>query len=486
MSASEKNRQALLALLGSDALVAKLSHTRLAVALPEAGTSVSAILLTEVLADTLGRLWPNIDFFGEAAELALRISQDAATSGHAPAEGHRIAWAPPYDLVVCVGRTAPSASTNVIQVGADDWRVSFGAEAECGNGDNPIGPAFAAALTAAQVFLACFASELDGSGARTVDDWRFDVRDLFGAPDLQLQDLDLQETHVFGVGAVTHGFAWLLERWPRDVAGTINLVDSDTYGAGNGQRYAFMKPSSDATSKVDAVAARLRKHPRLVVAPFLADMNSYCQQRGYDRPLKRVVAGLDSEEARRQAGLKSPIRTINMWTGGSYIGAGQYISGDDRACLTCAYPEPTASPRDEVAKFHLLTGLLPELVRELLDSARGLKAEEAQKVEIAKGIAAASIIGEPLRSVLPVLCATGRITVNDFNEAVDVPFAFSSLLAGISGFMMLLRDVQLGNNVSECWTQHVFKRPSQAMMKRERRQMSCVRCNAAELLDSLR
>ena len=61
---------------------------------------------------------------------------------------------------------------------------------------------------------------------------------------------------------------------------------------------------------------------------------------------------------------------------------------------------------------------------------------------------------------MPILCATGRVQAEVGKAAVDVPFAFSSLLAGIAGFIMLLRDVQLGSEVSECWNEHVFKVPS--------------------------
>lgn len=486
MSAAEKNRQALMALFGDDALVSKLASTRIAVVSPPANTPASAVLLANVLVDALARLWPNIDFVGEIAESLLVAGHDAATAGAAPVDGLKLSWAPPYDIVVSVGGPTLCTTSPNIQVGADGWHVQFGEGAVCGNSKNPVGPAFAAGLAAAQVFGHCFGTALEGSGLRPLGDWSADVRELFGAADLELRDLHLQDTHVFGVGAVTHALAWMIENWPEPISGELHLVDGDAYGDGNGQRYAFMKPGNIGTPKVDAVAHRLTAaHPSLVAKPHEMGMNDYCQGRGYDRPFFRVIAGLDSEESRRHAGLKDPARAINMWTSGYHIGAGQYVPGEGRACLVCAYPEPLDALLDEVNMFFKQTGLFPDVVRELLDSARGLTEAEAQKVSQAKGVPIERIIGEPLRSVIPVLCATGSVPLEEAKKAVDVPFAFSSLLSGVAGFIMLLRDVQMSNETSECWNQHVFKKPSTAMMKTEGRHMRCVRCEAAGLIDSV-
>lgn len=481
-TAADKNRQALAALLGNAALAARLVSTRIAVVAPQCDTPASAALLVEVLADTLGRLWPNIDFVGAEAAAALRVAQDAALSGEAPTGGLRAAWAPPYDVVVSIATSTPGHQSVEIIVGADDWTVGFGGSVACGASDNPVGPAFAAALAAAQVFATCFATELTDSGAKPLDDWHADVRDLFGAPELAVVPIDLEHTHIFGVGAVTHGTAWLLEHWPQPVDGKLDLVDRDGYGGGNGQRYAFMPADALGKSKVELMTARLNKRGDLEVTPHATDLNTFCQERGYDRALGRVITGLDSEESRRQTALKLPERTINMWTSGSYIGAGQYVPGEGRGCLACAYPEPIDTPLDETAVFAAATGLLPGLVRELLNSARGLTAEEAQTVANARGVAAASLVGEPIRSVRPMLCATGSVPLTVDTGAVDVPFAFSSLMAGVTGFIMLLRDIQLRQAVSEGWTQHMFKRPAPAMMNEQGVHARCVRCGCFGLM----
>lgn len=473
-TAQEKNRQAFAALFGNDALGNKLLSTRLAVMLPPQKTRASA-LLAEVLADVLGRLWPNIDFCGDGAEAVLTTAQSAAESGGAPTDGLRIGWTPPYDFVIGVGTTTNDEQARCLQVGADGWNVQIGQGATCGDSDNPVGPAFAAALAAAQAFLACFANELDGYDLNLLEAWQADLRELFGAPSLQMQALDLGNTHVFGVGAVSHGLLALLERWPREVTGQLVLVDRDPYGISNGQRYAFTKREDSGQLKVARMAQRLRAKLSAEIIPHALDLNTYCANRGYDTPLQRVIAGLDSEEARRQVALKLPERTLNMWTSGIRIGAGQYVPGDGRGCLFCAYPEPTEKLLDEVAETVARTGLRPDIVRNLFDSARGMTEAEAAQVAIQFALPLSSIVGEPLRSVLPALCATGRIQAAD-KSTVDVPFAFSSLLSGIAGFMMLLRDIQLADSVSEGWSQHIFKAPSTKMMQYQGRHESCVPC----------
>ncbi|MDD5581463.1 MAG: hypothetical protein PHY16_19630 [Methylobacter sp.] len=210
-------------------------------------------MLAEVLADVLGRLWSNIDFKGSCTQLQLSVAVNAAKSGSAPVDGLSVQWAPPYDCVISIGSPEVPDSGYVVQVGANDWEVQLGPETTCGPSDNPVGPAFAAALAAAQIFFHVFKSELVGMNAMPLNSCQVDLRQLFHATELEVGPLNIGETHVFGVGAVTHGLVWLLEPWPSTVTGEINLVDQDKYGDSNGQRYAFMRPENWEQTKVSAV-----------------------------------------------------------------------------------------------------------------------------------------------------------------------------------------------------------------------------------------
>lgn len=478
-SAGEKNAQALKALFGDAALAGRLSSTRIAVVTSSEQMPKSGMLLAEALADVLGRLWPNIDFSGSCSERQLIVATDAARSGGATSDGVVCRWAPPYDCVVFIGTPILSDAGYAIQVGADDWLVKFGPDAFCGNSENPVAPAFAAAISAAQVFKHVFEAELAGMDTPLLHECNFDLRVLFDAPLLEIAPLDLRETHVFGVGAVSHGLVWLLEHWPSTVSGELHLVDQDKYGDSNGQRYGFMHRRNVGTYKVDAVKERLDvAHPNLSVKAHPVDLNGYCATRGYETPLYRVIAGLDSAEARRHTAFKLPERAVNMWTEGVRIGAGQYVPGDGRACLACGYLEKTDSPLDEVAEIFQQTGIRPDLVRSLLDSGRGLTQQEAVTVAGHRGVPPDQFVGQPLRSVLPALCATGRLQLPNNSEAVDVPFAFASLFAGIAGFVMLLKDCLDDSRASYGWTQHIFKRPTPYMHSRQHSNARCVCCEA--------
>jgi len=210
------------------------------------------------------------------------------------------------------------------------------------------------------------------------------------------------------------------------------------------------------------------------------DLNSYCAERGYDSPLQRAIAGLDSAEARRHVALKLPWHTVNMWTEGVRIGAGRYLPGDGHACLACGYLENADTPVDEVGEIYLQTGIRPDLIRSLLDSGQGLTLQEATMIAGHRGVAPDQFVGQPLRSVLPALCATGRLQMPNDSEAVDVPFAFASLFAGIAGFVMLLKDCSNNLNGSYGWTQHIFKKPSSHMYSSLYTKSNCVCCSAME------
>ncbi len=481
-SAKEKNAQALQTLLGSTALVERLASTRICVVTPPENTPPSGQLLAQVLADVLARLWPNIDFYGSSAQTQLQIAKGAAASGAVTIDGLKNCWEPPYHCVVAVGCEPPAGEFPVIRVSANEWQAKIGTDATCGDSDNPVGPAFAAALAAAQVFHRIFEAELHNFGASTITEGCFDVRDLCSAKELATGPINVGHTHLFGVGAVSHGLIWLLEKWPEPILGKVDLVDPDEYGFSNGQRYAFMSAVTEEKRKVYAVRNRLRAaHKDLVVEAHQRDINSYCAERGYEQPIQRAIAGLDSAESRRHVALKLPASAINMWTSGVRIGAGRYVPETHGACLACEYLEDTSEARDEVARVSQETGLRPDRVRVLLDTAEGLGQEDANAVSRHRNIASPAVVGQPLRSVLPILCATAQIQMQANAEPVDVPFSFASLFAGISGFMMLLKDTVNPSIPSEGWTQHVFKMPSHHMYSQRHPRSECVCCSELRL-----
>jgi ThiF family len=484
-AAIDKNAQALRALFGNDALAARLASTRLAVVTPPSHLPAAGRLLGAALVEVLARLWPNVDLQGHQAEILLDAACAAAKSGGGATDGFKVQWQPPYDLVLCLGCEAQSTDAPVLRLGADGWVASLGSDATCGAGENPVGPALAAALGGAQVFRRIFSDELCEMDAPPIEAWHGDARALFGAEGLETDAIDLGSVAFFGVGAVTHGLMWLVERWPSAVHGHVSLVDQDRLGASNGQRYAGLRAEDVGHDKVKVMASRLQAaHPALAVESHPVDLNRYCASRGFEQPLERVVSGLDSAEARRQVALKLPLHTVNMWTAGERVGAGRYSPMAGGACLACEYLEKMDKPVDEVGELHQQTGLLPHVIRRLLDSGCGLTDSEAQTVAAKWQVPHAQFVGQPLRSVMPVLCATGRLQLDSGSETVDVPFAFASMLAGIAGFMMLLKDTQSAPPASEGWSQHIFKRPSYRELHRRSSRPTCVCCSAMACLAS--
>lgn len=481
-SADEKNRQALKALFGSDVLADRLTAVRIGVIFsPEVA---SAALLGDYLADVLARLWPNIEFSGVFADRTAKVAHAAARAGGATGDGIRIAWAPPYDVVVAVGFDCPAQANHLLRIGANGWNAALGAGATCGDDSNPVGPAYAAALAGAQVFRRIFAPELANMGAPPMEDWAGDVRDLSGATGLAVGPISLSDTHFFGVGAVTHGLVSVLEKWPGGVEGEVDLVDQDRYGPSNAQRYAGMQSENIEEFKVEVVKGRLQTaHPRLRVRPHPVDANTYCAARGYDPVPSRAVVGLDSAEARRQVAFKLPHRTINMWTGGERAGASRYVPVGQCACLACSYLEDTGTPLDEVAHLHRQTGLRPDKIRSLLGG-RPLTEGEAEEIAKRWNTDWRLLVGQPLRSALPILCATGKLQLGPQAEAADVPFAFASLFAGVAGFMMLIKDLNLPEG-SEGVTAHLFKPATPHLLQPLYRRETCPRCEAADALAAM-
>ncbi|HEX2544482.1 MAG TPA: hypothetical protein VHL79_06370 [Ramlibacter sp.] len=476
MSAFDKNTQALVTQFGSDALAQRLLTTRIGVHTSD--SRLSARLLGDVLADCIARLWPNIDFCGVWADRQLQTAESAVLSGSAPGTGLKVAWADSYDVVLQIGDERPPASAPLIlRVAADGWMAYLGPEGHCSDEGNPVGPAFAAAIASAQVFRHVFRSELADIEPEAIDKLAFDVRQICGTPLAAAEELDLDGTVFMGTGAVTHALLWLLENWPKKATGAIDLVDPDPYGSSNGQRYAFMRPFAGKAMKVSALAERLRlAHPSLTVKPCDQDLNTYCQERGYALPIVRAVTGLDSPEARRQAALKLPQRTINLWTDEHRCGGSRFAPDGDAACLACEYVEDVTAAMDETAEFQLETGLQPQEVRQLLDASGHLTPEQAATVARHRGVPVEKLLDMPLRSVRPVLCASATVQVGADTPPADVPFAFSSLLAGVAGFMMLLSDLRVPQG-SVGWNQHVFKAPSKFMHSPRYMRAGCACCS---------
>lgn len=486
-TAVEKNRQAFAGLLGDSALANRVAAIRIGVISGPDAAGAAGRLLAEALGDVLGRLWLNIDATGPVSQVLLHSAQSAAKSASFPSKLNE-SWAPPYDVVIAIGTTASADAGPVVRIGADGWVVTAGTCARVGDSPIPVGPVVAAALAGAEVFKHVFSGALGETTQTWLGDLEWDAWSLgHGDNPPPLQPLRFSDAYVFGAGAVTHGLIWALQRWPAPVEGSLRLVDHDSYDDSNGQRYCGMTDVNIGNSKATVVAERLKlAHRGLIPTPYPVHLNAYFDAHEPVPNVHLAIVGLDSAESRRHVALKLPRRTVNMWTERQYLGAARFGFNADWPCLMCAYPEALRESRDEAAVVSAQTGLGPARVRHLLDTAEGLSPQDAAVVAQRGGLSQDDVLGRPLRTALHQLCATGHVALPDTNREVDVPFAFSSLLAGSIGFVNLVRELWAHEDPPSRWVYNVLRRPNPGLTERVSRRPHCLLCGNDDALSVIR
>lgn len=482
LTASEKNRQALIALFGNAALADKLQALRIGVISDASSFVASGKLVAEALGDVLGRLWVSIDAVGPLSDLVLKAAERAAASGNKPLTAHET-WSPPYDAVVVLGQPPSGDIGPQIRVGADGWMLYAGPASRFSNSPVPVAPTFAAGLAGAEVFKTAFRMELSDT-ARPIGSVELNLLD-FGRPTVAHfpSDIVLPRTHIFGVGAVTHGLLWVLERWPGKLSGELLLIDPDSYDGSNGQRYAGMTADYKGP-KAEVKEQILRsRHAGIEVTGFEIDGDTY-----FDRyePIPNVslaVSGVDSKEMRRHIALKLPRRAVNMWTEGTWVGAARFGGGDGWPCLMCRYAEPREAALDDVTRISRASQLSPHRVRELLDGDSRLTPQDAAIVAQRLGGTSDKIAGQSIWSILHEICATGAIQMPGQEQRADVPFAFSSLLSGVAGFVNLIQELSGIQTRPFDWSYDVLERLHKNCATPASPDANCMLCGGAYSLD---
>ncbi|ODA41861.1 ThiF family adenylyltransferase [Desulfosporosinus sp. BG] len=476
-----KNKLAIFRLFGNNpALINKLQDVKIGIWSGDNSNYKAGYLLAEALGDLLGRFWRNIHVTGPLTREFILVANEAALSGGQPNPAVE-EWNPPYDFVIAIGSEAPLISGKVLKVGASGWRVGFGSNAFVDDNPNPVGPAAAACLAAIELFKNIFREELGDRITSMPSDYQWSAWD-YGLNDKAHDNNSVFFDNVFfiGIGAVTHGLLWLLERWPAPITGTIYLIDQDSYDESNGQRYVGMKSNDFRQSKSVQAAKRIvLKHPSVNVYPYSTDMNTFFERERPDCEIKLAVAGVDSAEHRRQLALKLPKRVVNMWTENDWVGAARFGFRDGWPCLYCAYPMNKFAPLDETGEIANQTGLQPIRVRKLLFNGAGLNQAD---IDIIKqrynNPGLQTLLGKPIRSILGSLCATGHIALPGTKEdTADVPYAFSSFLAGIGGFLELLHEIWEVKSTPGHWQFRVFSYPVAGNWSARGPKQSCYLCS---------
>ncbi|HJU08320.1 MAG TPA: ThiF family adenylyltransferase [Rhodanobacteraceae bacterium] len=172
------------------------------------------------------------------------------------------------DHLILIGNTSPSialsAERQVITVIADGWCAWVGEPDKAPrnaspNSRNPLGPFFGATLAAGEVFKRTrgitrgrFLSAAGYSlwSGESNEDWCA----LEDGP--EVSGLSLCPIHIFGLGAVGNGLAYLMQNMELD-QGYFILVDDDVYDGTNLNR-CFLAGAQDVShKKVDAISSAL-------------------------------------------------------------------------------------------------------------------------------------------------------------------------------------------------------------------------------------
>lgn len=320
--AQSKNETAIGRVTGDKAFAERLGSLRIGIWSDSTSAKKSGYLIAEALGDILGRLWKNLEVAGPLSNEFLHAASSSAASG-----GQIILleekWNPPYDYVISIGTDLPPETNVGIKVGAAGWTATVGPNATVAEEANPVGPTAVSAIAAAEVFKFLFKDALGEQIEFLPSNFEWSAWDYglnYKAP--SIKPITFDDVHVFGVGAVSHGLLWLLERWPFEVSGIITLIDHDCYDDSNGQRYLGMRPNDLKQCKVIQVAERLRaRHKNLIIKSYDVHMNKYFKEFRHDCLINMGVVGLDNPEHRRQLALKLPKRVINMWTEKNHLGA---------------------------------------------------------------------------------------------------------------------------------------------------------------------
>ena len=477
--AFEKNKKALKNLLGNDELSALITSSKIGV-WSETVEYQSGVLISKALGEFLGRFWLNIDTEGIYSDIVVEYVNKSSKSCQFNSNINK-QWNPPYDFVISIGTELPSGTKKGISIGADSWSVFVNQNVQLSNDSNPVGPFCAAALASAEAVKVSFGKN-NISDQNSLIPQTFSWNSWFGESDNPPENMDLyfDEMHIFGVGAVSHGFFWILKNWPRDITGTIHLIDPDNYDVSNAQRYLGMSADDCGKSKVKQMAEKLKRcHPNLDIKIYHKDMNQYFMDENSDCNVSLAIVGLDSIEGRRQLALKLPKNIINMWTSEDYVGASKHLYEDSWPCLYCSYPEEEQESVDETSLiFHELNkSLEPTKIRELLYSGQPLSFIDARKIGQKINIDFNSIIGKPIRSVRSYVCSTGRIQLPQSSTEAQVPFAFASGLAGLGGFVETVREIWKLKVQPGTWQMQVLERPTDYSWMPRKKRPNCYLCS---------
>ncbi|MDB5874658.1 MAG: Y4jF [Ramlibacter sp.] len=383
--------------------------------------------------------------------------------------------------LLVVGRTPVTVSGKLKRhtwyLGSDNWIAGVSRNAPVGSGSssNPLAAGAAACIGAANVFRAVFAMEV---GDEALDDELcVSLIDLLPAtaksPNPPLQEVELQDVHLAGAGAIGNGTLWALSRL--SCRGKLHVIDPEKVTDSNLQRYVMLTDGDQESEKVGLAATWLKGNKQLEVVPHPGDWAEHIAAVQYKADT--VLSAVDSAEARIQIQASLPRVIFNGWTQKGEAGVSRHTNFlGAMACLACLYI-PTGKAENEdvlVARALKLPEDRPmiEQIRRRLQHNVPTDAAFLQQIATAANLPfekLASFENLPLRDLYVGGVCGGQVM--EFHKAAiqvraEVPMGFQSAFSGLLLAAELARPSPVAETITQVNLMGTFpNRPSRLRTK---------------------
>lgn len=439
----DRNQAAVAEILkGMDPHAFRGRLSKLAVALAfdhTAATTSEGITTLELATDLLARFYPGLslrplDACAVTSVLAERLSK-AARAIHPDID----LSVKPSKVVLClvVGNLAPSVDIPRIFLGSCGWTALLDSAGPVGSLDsgNPFGAAAAACLGVANTFRTIFSDELADAPPNGRAELDVLHHRLARSPAVaELPPINLQGTHLVGLGAIGRATVWTLAR-AAALSGELNGVDHEAIERTNLQRYVGATQGDQAKARLKTRSAkRMFEGTKVAFVEHASTWGQYLAGRG-DFHLGRVAVALDTAEGRIAVQASLPRRLLNAWTQPGDLGVSRhdFTSGP---CLACLY-----LPDGKVRNFseNVADALrLPEMeIREKLHVGFRVDRVFLERVSETTGVPIDVLLRFERESLSAfyskAVCGTADFGTSRGGDrgAVAVPMAFQSAFAGV-------------------------------------------------------
>lgn len=406
----------------------------------EAASTSEGQLTLQLCVNLLARLYPRLCLMTDGSDVASAYIPTITSIARSINPDIDIENTNQPTAVLVAGKTRTEESVPTIYMGSNAWiaRVSTIEPLSSGNSRVPFGAGAAACLGLAHLFRTLFRDHLNDTNIEksfsiSLFDYQVDPKSngplAFG--------INLEPTHLVGLGAIGNGAVWALAKTP-DLSGELHVIDHEVIEISNLQRYvlATQIDVERGLPKV-ALAEREFSNTSIKVIPHQKKWGEYLREAG-NWNLPCVAVALDTAEDRQSVQAALPKYLVNAWTQPVELGVSRHNFVGDDACLTCLYmPDEQTKSRDQIiAEAIGLPDSLME-IRTLLFNRGPIGPDLLSRAAAAMGVPFQELAGFENDSLEDfytsaicgglILSLGGRIRP----IRLAMPLAFQSALAGI-------------------------------------------------------